>query len=157
MSNLLNFRAAFAVLSLVCSLASAHEFNLKGIAIGHPFATPMPPGAPTGAVYFSLENKTKAADKLLGASTPRAKGVELHTMSMSGDVMRMREVDSIEVKPGQKIAMSPGSGFHLMLTGLAPLKAGEKFPMTLRFEKSGTAQIEVFVEQPKPAAKGHEH
>jgi copper(I)-binding protein len=152
----------FAALALSLSFgAAAHDFNLKGIAIGHPYATPTVSGAPTGAVYISLTNGTKASDRLVGASTPRAKSVELHSMSMAGDIMRMREVEAIEVKPGQKIEMRPSSGFHLMLNGLAsPLKPGDKFPLVLRFEKSGTAKVEVVVEEPKPSAAkapAHKH
>src|SRR4051812_48984501 len=158
MSSLSKFLAAFVVVLVSCTPASAHDFNLQGIVIGHPFATPTPPAAPTAAVYLLLENKTKAADKLVSASTTRAKSVELHSMSMAGDVMRMREVEAIEIKPGQKIDMRPGSGFHLMLTDLAaPLKVGDKFPLTLKFEKSGSARVEVFVEAVKPASMNHMH
>jgi copper(I)-binding protein len=158
MSSPSKFHAAFVVVLLSCTPASAHDFNLRGIVIGHPFATPTPPAAPTAAVYLLLENKTKAADKLVSATTPRAKSVELHSMTMAGDVMRMREVAAIEVKPGQKIDMRPGSGFHLMLTELSsPLKVGDKFPLMLKFEKSGSTRVEVFVEQPKPMPMDHAH
>jgi copper(I)-binding protein len=147
-----------ALALLAAAAAGAADVDFKGIRIGHPFATPTPAGAPTAAVYLSLENRTRSGDRLLSASTPRAKRVELHTMSMAGDVMRMREVDALEIKPGEKLDMRPGSGFHVMLVDLdAPLKAGDKFAMTLRFEKSGPAKIEVSVEQPQAAGPGHRH
>jgi copper(I)-binding protein len=39
-----------------------------------------------------------------------------------------------------------------MLMGLkAPLKAGDTFPMTLRFEKAGEVVVKVKVESPEPA------
>ena len=137
----------------------AQSYKLKDLEVSHAFATPTVAGAPTGAVYLSIANRGKATDRLMGGSTPRAKRVEMHTMSMTGDVMRMREVDGIEAKAGETLAMSPGMGYHLMLVGLAaPLKAGEKFPMSLRFEKSGSLDIEVSVEPPgKQPAHGHMH
>jgi len=50
--------------------------------------------------------------------------------------MKMREVGSIEIKPAEKIAMQPGNGYHIMMIGLTQqLKAGDKVPMTLTFEK----------------------
>jgi copper(I)-binding protein len=155
-------RLCAALLLALPGSSYAHDFNLKGIAIAHPYATPTASGAPTGAVYLSLANGTKAPDRLVGASTPRAKSVEMHTMSMAGDIARMREVEAIEVKPGEKLEMRPASGFHLMLVGLnAPLKIGERFALVLRFEKSGTAKVEVVVEEHKPGAapahKGHKH
>ncbi len=149
-----------AMLTLLTSMPSwAHSYKIKDLGIDHPFATSTVQGAPTGAVYLTLTNQGKAPERLIGASTPRAKRVELHTMSMTGDVMRMREVNSIDVNPGQPVKMQPGSSNHLMLIGLAaPLKAGDRFPMTLRFEKAGSADVEVIVQSPAPAKKAaHEH
>jgi copper(I)-binding protein len=48
-----------------------------------------------------------------------------------------------------------------MLMGLkAPLKVGEKFPLTLKFEKSGEVVVTVNVEEPKSkseATGAHKH
>jgi copper(I)-binding protein len=82
-------------------------------------------------------------------------------MAMDGDVMTMREVDAVDLGAGQTVEFKPG-GFHLMLMGLkAPLKLGDKFPMTLRFEKAGSVEVMVHVENiaaPSGApAPGREH
>jgi copper(I)-binding protein len=155
------FRQALlcALLVLADPAAGAHDHVLKGIAIDHPYAAPTVPGASTGAVYLGLRNGTKAADRLVSASTPRAKRVELHSMARVNDVMRMREVDAIELKPGARLDMKPGAAFHLMMVELAaPLKPGEKFPLTLEFAASGRIEVSVTVETPKPAAKAqHQH
>jgi copper(I)-binding protein len=75
---------------------------------------------------------------------------------MEGDVMRMRQVDAIDVPAGQAVELKPGS-FHLMLMGLkAPLKAGDRFPLTLKFEKAGEVKVDVAV-QTGPAAAEHKH
>jgi copper(I)-binding protein len=72
--------------------------------------------------------------------------VELHEMKMDGDVMRMRQVAAVDVPAGGSVALEPG-GLHVMLLGLkAPLKEGDRFPMTLRFEKAGEVKVEVHVE-----------
>jgi copper(I)-binding protein len=39
----------------------------------------------------------------------------------------------------------------------APLKNGDRFPMTLRFEKAGEREVMVWVQQPRDAAGAHEH
>jgi len=150
---------AFALGSGASFNSYAQSYKLKDLELSQVRATPTVAGAPTGAVYLSVANRGKSPDRLIGGNTPRAKRVELHTMNMTGDVMRMREVDGMELKPGETLAMSPGMGNHLMLVGLtAPLKVGEKFPMNLRFEKSGTLEIEVAVEQAStPPAHGHMH
>ncbi len=148
-----------AALALLASMpAWAHSYKIKDLEIDHPFATPTVQGAPTGAVYFTLTNQGKAVDRLIGASTPRAKRVELHMMSMSGDIMRMREVDAIDAKPGQAVQMQPGSMNHLMLVGLsAPLKLGDRFALTLRFEKAGALEVEVLGQSPAAKEAAHQH
>ena len=79
-------------------------------------------------------------------------------MRMEGDVMRMRQVDAIELPPGATVELKPG-GMHLMLMGLKqPLKADDKVPLTLRFEKAGEVTVQMSVEAPKPAmAAEHKH
>ena len=53
---------------------------------------------------------------------------------------------SLELRPGARIELQPG-GYHLMLLDLKhPLKAGEKFPMMLTFERGGTVTVPVQVE-----------
>lgn len=117
---------------------------------------------PNGAAFLQIENKG-ADDVLLSGSSPAAAKVEIHTMSMDGNVMKMRALDQLELKAGQKLEMKPGSGAHLMLMGLKkPLAVGDKFPLTLNFRKAGKMEVTVEVAamgMPKPAggAAGHDH
>ena len=128
------------------------------MSIGHPFARSTPAGAKAGGAYLSIENKGKVADKLLSASSPKAGSVELHTMSMDGNVMRMRQIPAIDVAPGATVKLAPG-GLHIMLQEIKqPLKKGEKFPMTLVFERAGEVKVEVVVEDVAASAtKAGEH
>ena len=120
--------------------------QLASLQIDHAFARATPPGAKTGGVFFTVDNAGNSADRLLRASTPIAAAVALHQMVLDGGVMRMRAVPSIEVIPFGKLELTP-SGYHLMLLELKqPLKAGERFPLTLTFERGGTIQISVAVE-----------
>jgi periplasmic copper chaperone A len=135
------------ILAAATTVTHAHSFALGDMRIGHPHARATVPGQPSGAAYLSIENSGKAADKLIAVSTPIAKSAEIHTMSMEGNVMKMREVQGIEVAPGGKIAMKPGDGYHIMLMGLKKsLKKDEKFPLTLTFEKAGKVDVDVHVD-----------
>jgi len=133
---------------LALSLAvQAHDYKIGDITIEHPWARTTVPGQPAGGAYLNIENHGKHNDKLIGAISPVVKSVEIHTMSMDGNVMKMREVGSIDIKPGEKITMQPGNGYHIMLIGLSQqLKAGDKIPLTLTFEKSGKLDVTLFVE-----------
>ncbi len=117
---------------------------------------------PNSAAFLQIENQGKTEDALLSASSPVAERVEMHSMSMEGDVMKMRAVESIAIKPGDKITMQPGQGYHLMLMGLKkPLKAGEKIPVTLNFRDAGKIKLSVdIVEMGMPTKSSdsmHDH
>lgn len=145
-----------AALTLATFAAQAHEFKLGAITIGHPYARATVAGQPTGGGYLSFAN-AGATDKLLSISADVSKSVELHEMKMEADVMKMRQVDGIEVPAGKTVELKPG-GYHVMFVGLkAPLKAGDKFPAKLKFEKGGEVDVVFNVEAPGAAAAEHKH
>lgn len=112
------------------------------------------PGQSVGGGFLTVNNQG-ADDRLVGASSPASASVELHTMSMDNNVMRMREVNDIEVPSGKKLELQPG-GLHLMFIDLkAPLKAGETVPLNLRFEKAGEVSVSLRVEAMGAMKAGH--
>ena len=136
-----------ALAAAVSMTASAHEFKAGDLSIGHPYARPTAPSQPTGGGYLTLTSKGRA-DRLLSASTPIAREVQLHSMKMDGDVMRMREVEAIDVPADTLVELKPGA-FHLMFVGLKePLKVGQHFPLKLRFEKAGEVTVQINVDAP---------
>ena len=155
MSHRLSAFAGLA-LGLASLFADAHQFKLGAITIGHPYARATAAGQPTGGGYMSFAN-AGPADKLVAISADVSTSVELHTMTMEGDVMRMRQVDAIELAAGKTVELKPG-GYHVMFVGLkAPLKAGDKFPAKLKFEKAGEVDVTFNVEAPAAAAAEHKH
>jgi len=153
--------AALAAPLVWIAAAEAHDFKLGSIRIDHPYATPTPPGAQTGAVYFrTLINRGRAPDRLIEARASVAGRVELHRMRMDQGVMRMREVDGIDLLPGQAVPARHGQpdAYHLMLFDLkAPLKEGERFSVWLRFRDAGEIEVTAWVQRPKGAAPSHSH
>ncbi|WP_019142073.1 copper chaperone PCu(A)C [Noviherbaspirillum massiliense] len=143
----LRFFLSLGALLAATATAHAHDYQLGELHIGQPFARPSVPGQTSGAAYLSIENRGKTGDKLIGAASPAARAVEIHTMSMEGNLMKMREAGEVAIAPSQKIVMQPGQGYHLMLLGLKqPLKAGDKLPLTLNFEKAGKTEVSVLVQ-----------
>lgn len=109
------------------------------------WARPTVQGQAAGGGFLKIVGGAQP-DKLVAASSPVAGRVELHTMRMDGDVMRMRQVESIEVGAGQTVELKPG-GLHVMFMDLkAPLKSGSSFPLILRFEKAGELTVDVAVQ-----------
>jgi copper(I)-binding protein len=152
------FVSLAAALTLGVPAAHAHEYSLGPLLIEHPWTRPTVPGQGTGGGYLGLHNRGSAADRLLGASSSAASRVEVHEMRMEGDVMRMREIGTLALPAGGRIKLEPG-GLHLMLFGLkAPLKLGDKLPLTLRFEKAGRVDVMLHVESgPAAAPADHKH
>jgi periplasmic copper chaperone A len=132
------------------ALAAAHGSRLGDIVVDHPYATPTPAGARTGAAYLrGLLNRGRQPDRLIGASTPLADTVEFHRSSRDGDVMRMRAVDAIDVPAGAELRLRHDGDTHLMLVGLKePLRDGQRFPLRLRFERAGEVEVMVWVQTP---------
>jgi len=144
----------FAAFSLTLSaLSFAHEYSVGAIKIGHPYIRPTVASQTNSVAYLSLENTGASADVLKEISSPDAKDVEIHTMYMDGDVMKMRDVEKLEVSAKAKIEMKPGMGYHLMVNGLKqPLKIGDKIKLVLQFEKAGKVEVQAHVQVPKAEA-----
>lgn len=142
---------------LLAATAVAHDFRVGDLVIDHPYAVPSPAGAANGAAYLrGIRNRGTVPDRLLGASTPVAQRIELHEMRMDGEVMRMREVPGIDLPPGQEVSLRHGQRYHFMLVKLdKPLAVGDRFEMTLRFEKAGEYKVPVEVQQPRAHHHGH--
>lgn len=125
---------------------AATENAASSIAVTDPWSRETAMGQNAGGAFMTIANTGTAADRLTGGSTPVAGRVEIHTMTMENDVMRMRQLDDgLEVPAGANVTLKPGS-FHVMLMDLKqPLKAGEKVPLTLTFAGAGTVETELEV------------
>jgi copper(I)-binding protein len=96
--------------------------------------------------------------RLLSASSPVAGVVEVHEMTMTDNVMRMRQLDSLALPAGKPVKLMPG-GYHLMLLQLQrPLSEGDKVPLTLELEDAKHVRSKVTVEAlVRPLTGGHQH
>lgn len=87
-----------------------------------------PPGQDRSAAYLTLT--AKAPVTLVAAESPLAQRVEFHTMVRDGDLMRMRQLPTVSLEPGETRRFAPG-GDHLMLFGWAPPAEGGVGEITL--------------------------
>jgi periplasmic copper chaperone A len=136
------------------------------LEIAHPYAIATVPGQTVGGVFFiHMANKGDKADRLISATVASsvAQEAQIHTMSTDNDVMRMRQIDAIELPAKTTVPMNRGlkkEGYHVMLMGLkAALKVGDRLPLKLKFERAGEVEVIVNVEQAKAdsAQTGHAH
>lgn len=150
--------AALALAFAVAPLA-AQTSSKPTVQVSQPWTRATATGQAVGGGYLTLRNPGPVADRLLGARSPAAERVELHSMAMEGDVMKMRPVDAVDVPAGGSVELKPG-GLHLMLLGLKkPLQPGQSVPLTLRFEKAGEVPVQLQVQGSGAPAQdaGHDH
>jgi periplasmic copper chaperone A len=134
------------------SIALAHDYRVGKVSVEHPYAPPSVNAASTAAVYLRrIDNSGDQTDRLIAARTPVARAVEFHSMSIdAANVMQMRAQPRIEIPAGGKLELRPGGPLHLMLLDLKrPLKEGNRFPLTLVFERSGEVAVMVWVQVPR--------
>ncbi|MBF0374593.1 MAG: copper chaperone PCu(A)C [Alphaproteobacteria bacterium] len=136
-------RSPFAALALAATVALlapafADTALAANIEIRDAFARATPGMAPNGGAFMTIVNNGSEPDRLVSAAAPVSKTTELHTHDSDGQgVMRMRKVEFIAVPAGGTVRLAPG-GHHVMFMGLqSPLKEGDKFPITLTFERAG--------------------
>ncbi|MDR2239168.1 MAG: copper chaperone PCu(A)C [Zoogloeaceae bacterium] len=112
----------------------------------------------TGA-FMEITSTDNAA--LLSAASPAAEVVEVHTMKMEDGVMKMRQIERVELPAGKAVLFAPG-GNHIMMMGLKQqLKKGDVVPLTLKIEGQDkqvrTLEIKAEVRDlTAPAMPGHE-
>lgn len=127
--------------------ARAEDVKAGDLVISQAWTRATPNGAKIGAGYFTIENKGKTADKLIGVTGEVSDKIEVHEMSMNNGVMKMRPVDGgLVIEPGKTVKLGP-NGYHLMIMDLkSPLKQGGKVPVTLEFEKAGKVAVTLDVQ-----------
>lgn len=135
---------------------AGHGAMTGEIAVEGAWTRAIPPNAQVAGGFVTLSNTGAADDRLIGGSSPYAERLEVHEMSMDGDVMKMRPLtEGLAVPAGGSVELKPG-GYHIMLLGLKhPLKEGEAVDATLTFEKAGDLPVTFKVEV--IGAKGTQH
>ena len=132
---------------LAATTALAGDYRVGDIAISHVLARSTPEGATVSAGYMTIRNAGSQADTLIGASVDFAGRVEIHEMTMDGDVMKMRELAAgLEIPAGGEVKLMPG-GYHVMFMELKqPLIEGEEHVAELAFEHAGTVEVTLNVD-----------
>jgi len=135
--------ALLAITALLFAMpAAAQEVKAGALTLAEPWTRATPPAATVGAGYLRITNKGTAPDRLIGVAAPFAGRGEVHEMTMTGGIMRMREIaGGLAIAPGATVELKPG-GNHLMFVDLkAPLQQGATVPVTLTFEKAGKVEV----------------
>lgn len=134
--------AGILIATCLAGAAAAQEIKAGDLVIEQPWSRATPAGAKVGAGYLTIRNAGTTPDRLIGGSSPVSGRLEVHEMTMKGDVMTMRPVTGgLPIEPGKAVTLAPSS-YHLMFADLkSPLKRGTKFTATLEFENAGKVNV----------------
>jgi copper(I)-binding protein len=138
--------AVLVVAGVLVSAAAAHEVREGTIKIEHPRAAPTPKGAKTGAAYMEIVNNGKEPLEIKALSSATADEVQIHTVTMTGDIMRMRPVElPLTIAPGDSLKLAKDR--HIMLIGLKkPLVEEDMVPFKIEFANGKTMEFDLYVE-----------
>lgn len=122
------------------------------------------PGTSISSSYMEIENRGEKAVTLLSVNSDISPRIEIHQHTMADGMMRMRKLDSIDIKSKERVKLQP-SGLHLMLFDVKkPLKAQQQVELTLNFSDNVSVTMQMPVYSPiqektaqKTVPKTHEH
>lgn len=124
-----------SVLSFNCLAADAP------INVDNAYVRQAPPTQQVLAVFMTLNNDSDQPRALVRVEGDVADSIELHTHIHDNGVMRMRQVEKIDVPANGSIELQPG-GFHIMLIGIkAPLSLGQEVELSLHFDDDSIKAI----------------
>lgn len=143
MSKISSALLASALFAAAISIAAPAK--AQSVAVEEPWARATIGQSKNSAVYMRLVNRGGEMDRLVAASSPAAAATELHATIRDGEVMKMRAVQAIDLKPGEAVVFEPG-GLHVMFLGVKqPLHTGDHVPLVLQFEKAGKIEVQAVV------------
>lgn len=130
---------------------------LEGLEMeGEPWVRLVPGDRTAG--YLELRNTGDDDRRIVAAESPIAETTELHEHIHEDGVMRMRQVEYLDLPAGETLVLEPG-GLHLMFIQLHdPLTAGDWVPVRLTFDNGETMDIHAQVrrgEAEEGAGHGH--
>ena len=114
------------------------------LSVQHPWVRATVAGQKATGAFMEL--RASEPLELVGARSPITHVVQVHEMAVDHGVMKMRHLPVLPLPAGQTVSLRPGS-YHIMFMGLKrQLRQGERFPVTLRFQRAGNVTVQVSVQ-----------
>ena len=112
----------------------------------------LPPGSPNTAAFMVLKNDADQLVKLVAAASAAAGRAELHTHLHENGVMKMRQVENIEIPAKGEAVLKPGS-LHIMLFEVGALSEQTPMPLTLTMDDGQKLDLSLPVKPIEPMAE----
>lgn len=136
----MKMRAIYALAALLLAACSKPTLSVSDAYVRAPVAD-----RSVTAAFMTIANNGQTDIALQAAGSPAAGKVELHEHTHDNGMMRMRQVEAINIPAQSSVALQPG-GYHMMLLDINPeLRNQEKIAFDLRFSNGETVRIDAAV------------
>jgi len=144
-------------LVLVCVMCFSFNVFAESITVDKGHVREVIPGNRITSAYMEIHNGFGHEVSLLRATSTASPKVEIHTHLMADGMMKMRQVESINIAGKQTVTLQP-MGFHLMMFDLPKtLKAGQQVELTLYFSNDHQVTVLLPVQSIKQKKQRHHH
>ena len=141
---------------LVAAMATP-SMAMAEVTVKDAYARAVPPGQMNSASFMMLNNDDEKSVSLVSGSSSVAKVVELHNHINENGVMKMRQVEKIDIPANGMAHLQPG-GLHVMLIGLKKdLMEGDNIDLNLEFSDGSSQELTIPVKKVMGGMKHHKH
>ncbi|EAR60673.1 copper chaperone PCu(A)C [Neptuniibacter caesariensis] len=141
---------------LVAAMATS-SMAMAEVTVKDAYARAVPPGQMNSASFMMLNNDEEKSVSLVSGSSSVAKVVELHNHINENGVMKMRQIEKIDIPAKGMAHLQPG-GLHVMLIGLKKdLMEGDNIDLNLEFSDGSSQELTIPVKKVMGGMKHHKH
>ena len=126
--------------SLILVASSLHA-DSTAVEASNGWINNLPPSVPMRAGYLQLNNNSDQAVRLVGVESSAFERVEIHETRMQDGVMKMQELDHINIPASGAAELKPGAMHLMMMNPKIDLNPGTEIPVTLHFNDGGVQQV----------------
>ena len=129
------------------------------ITISGGYTNVIRPGQNTIAVYLdTIKNSSTKDVDLITVSSPAAKSIEIHSMQIVDNVMKMKKEEKITIPANSKVSLGKKNpnGYHLMVFDVSP-QITDKNLFTIYFSFSNGEKLHTEISVKKHTENQHNH
>ena len=139
------------IFALNLPFVMANDANERVINISGGYTNVIRPGQSTIAVYLdTIKNSSNKDVDLIIVSSPFAKNIEIHSMQIVDNVMKMKKEEKITIPAKSKVSLGKKNlnNYHLMVFDVSPqITEKNKFTINLSFSNGEKLQTEISVKK----------
>ena len=132
---------ALLVIAQAAVSADALTAEATDVALSNARVRALIPGQDTTVGYFDVTNSGTTDVVLVAARGEGVRVIEMHTIVVDGDMVRMRRLERVVVPAGETIQFKSG-GHHLMLSGIAELRQTTQITLLMASGRQITGRFE---------------